>query len=88
MLTWPLLIESSFCLPNQYLLCLPEDFSAKKTYEIWMWLKKPSIRLFLPLNSKEVFLELWLKDSSTHKVSYYREKTPHKRASFPVKNLI
>ena len=73
-LTQALLIESSFFFPNQYLLCLPEFFSAKKCYDIWTQLQQPSLRLFLPLKSKEKFLEFWASLESSHQISYYSEK--------------
>ena len=75
-LTQPLLIESSSFFPNKYLLCLPETFLAQKSYEIWVQLKRPSVRLFLPLKSQKNFLDFWLSaSSSSDKISYYSETT-------------
>ncbi|MBC6415097.1 MAG: hypothetical protein GDA46_01715 [Bdellovibrionales bacterium] len=70
----PLLIESSSFFPNQYILCLPL-FLREKEYEIWLKLKQPSLRIFLPLEYKKPCLNFWFnKNLHGQKISYYNEK--------------
>ena len=74
-LTQALLIESSSFFPNQYLLCLPKTYSSQQSYDIWVQLKKPSLRLFLALKFKQDFLQPWFSDPvALERVSYYSEK--------------
>ena len=72
----PLIIGTEKIFPNQNLLCLPlKETWLSDTHRHWEQLLKPSLRVFLPLeSSSEVFLQNWPQADLFSNLSYYMEK--------------
>ena len=73
----PLMIATPTIFPNRNLLCLPlkKENWLSETYKHWERLRKPSLRLFLPLKKEgEILHQNWPQEDLSSNFSYYIEK--------------